>query len=301
MLNNFQTIIRKRTKDSEIVVAQRLKRQITIVDKLFREAGMKLARMDDVAGCRIIFPDNDSLHAFRTEFHKSNFRHKRKNNLDKYDYIKKPKGSGYRGIHDIYAYDARSIKGAVYSGLMIELQYRTVHQHAWATACELIAQMTGNEPKFGRGDENHIEYFRLASEIIARAFEGLPSCYPDMTNAVLIEKFSEMEEATDITFLLRSLRIFDVVQVQSKSIILQLSKDSGLKVHQFKTTREAEEQYFEFEKGDLFDQGKPKDDFVLVSGEAFSHVRSAYQNYFSDARGYLLYIKDGCEKLRNTH
>ncbi len=113
VLNNFQTIIRYKTRGRGIVVAQRLKRRMTIVDKLFRESGMRLARMDDVAGCRMIFSDIDSLYAFRTVFHESKFRHRRKNSLDKYDYIKHPKNSGYRGIHDIYAYDARSPRGAV--------------------------------------------------------------------------------------------------------------------------------------------------------------------------------------------
>jgi putative GTP pyrophosphokinase len=50
VLNTFQAILRNRTKKTGIVVAQRLKRRWTIVDKLFREPHMQLARMDDVAG-----------------------------------------------------------------------------------------------------------------------------------------------------------------------------------------------------------------------------------------------------------
>ena len=50
VLNTFQAILRNRTKATEIVVAQRLKRRSTIVDKMFREPKMQLARMDDMAG-----------------------------------------------------------------------------------------------------------------------------------------------------------------------------------------------------------------------------------------------------------
>jgi putative GTP pyrophosphokinase len=90
VLNTFQAILRNRTRGKGIVVAQRLKRRITIADKLDREPRMQLSRMDDVAGCRLIFSDLPSLSEFRETFHKARFRHRRKNDLDKYDYIKQP-------------------------------------------------------------------------------------------------------------------------------------------------------------------------------------------------------------------
>jgi putative GTP pyrophosphokinase len=61
VLNTFQAILRTRAKGIGVQVAQRLKRRSTIIDKLFREPKMELARMDDVAGCRLIFPDIASL------------------------------------------------------------------------------------------------------------------------------------------------------------------------------------------------------------------------------------------------
>jgi putative GTP pyrophosphokinase len=48
VLNTFQSILRNRTRNKGIVVAQRLKRRVTIVDKLDREPRMQLSRMDDV-------------------------------------------------------------------------------------------------------------------------------------------------------------------------------------------------------------------------------------------------------------
>ncbi|MFA7524824.1 MAG: hypothetical protein WCY91_05520, partial [Acidithiobacillus sp.] len=78
VLNTFQAILRNRTRDSKITVAQRHKRRSTIFDKLARFPEMQLARMDDVAGCRLIFQDIASLNKFRTNFHKARFHHKRK-------------------------------------------------------------------------------------------------------------------------------------------------------------------------------------------------------------------------------
>ena len=152
VLNTFQAILRNRTKQTGITVAQRHKRRTTIIDKLKRYPTMQLARMDDVAGCRLIFNDINSLYSFRDEFHKSRFHHKRKNTIDKYDYIKIHKRSGYRGVHDVYSYDVNSIAGRQLKGLLIEIQYRTKIQHAWATAVEVVGYITTSQPKFDRGD-----------------------------------------------------------------------------------------------------------------------------------------------------
>jgi hypothetical protein len=68
VMNAFNAMLRDRTRGSQITVAQRHKRRSTIVDKLVREPGMKLARMDDVAGIRLIFKDVPSLRQFRIAF-----------------------------------------------------------------------------------------------------------------------------------------------------------------------------------------------------------------------------------------
>jgi hypothetical protein len=64
VLNTFQVVLRTRTKGKKITVAQRHKRKKTIFDKLARLPKMELARMDDVAGCRLIFSSIDQLDNF---------------------------------------------------------------------------------------------------------------------------------------------------------------------------------------------------------------------------------------------
>jgi hypothetical protein len=53
--------------------------------------------------------------------------------------------------------------------------------------------ITENQPKFHAGDERHIEFFRLASEIIARTYERTNSCYPNLTNVQLVRNFRRLD------------------------------------------------------------------------------------------------------------
>ena len=125
LINTFQANLRGRTKGKNIVVGQRLKRGATIVDKLQQGRAVDLATMHDIAGIRLTFPNVDEMAEFRAQFHTSRAKHKLVNDIDKYNYISRPKGSGYRGIHDVYRYHVGSENGVKWNGLLIEVQYRT--------------------------------------------------------------------------------------------------------------------------------------------------------------------------------
>ena len=126
VLNTFKPLLWRRVLGKHVVVAQRLKRRSTIIDKLSREPKMELARMDDIAGCRLIFDDISSLQSFRDKFHDSGFNHKLRHEVDKYNYVDVPKASGYRGVHEIYVYNVNSEQGKAFNGLYVEMQYRTL-------------------------------------------------------------------------------------------------------------------------------------------------------------------------------
>ena len=153
VLNTFKANLIHRARSKGVIFAQRHKRKRTIFDKLDRFPGMSLSRMDDVAGCRLIFKSLSDLYAFRDSFHRARFKHKRRNaeDKDKYDYIKTPKVTGYRGVHDVYEYDPNSVVGRPLAGLYLEVQYRTLVQHAWATAVEVIGFITESQPKVSTG------------------------------------------------------------------------------------------------------------------------------------------------------
>ena len=135
ILNTWQFILRNRINGKKIIFAQRLKRKNTIYDKLQRIENMQLARMHDIAGCRLIFKDEKDMMEYIEKLHNSTgFHHIRKEEQCK-DYITNPKDSGYRGVHDVYAYKSKKgyDRSDKWNGLLVEIQYRTIYQHAWAT------------------------------------------------------------------------------------------------------------------------------------------------------------------------
>lgn len=291
VLNTFQAILRNRTKGTKVLVAQRHKRRSTIFGKLRRFPTMNLARMDDVAGCRLIFPNIDDLYNFRVGLHDANFRHVLKNDSDKYDYIKRPKSSGYRGVHDVYAYDVNSDAGKNYKGLLIELQYRTLYQHAWATAVEVIGFITESQPKFEEGDERFQLAMSLASEIIARAFEEGNSCHPEYANDELVEEFLAIDADVGLMRMLRALNSADGDINENKNVILIFSETEELELRSYRDATDALRALFELEKNSA------ARDIVLVRADTSEEVRIAFRNYFSDARDFIQLIDKGCQKL----
>lgn len=294
VLNTFQTILRNRTRGLKIAVAQRHKRRSTIFDKLNRLPGMRLARMDDVAGCRLIFDTVDTLYAFRKTLHAAHFNHELKNEIDKYDYIKHPKDTGYRGVHDVYAYDVNSEHGKPYKGLLIELQYRTNYQHAWATAVEVIGFITESQPKFKKGDKRYERAMSLASEIIARAYEGGNAFLAELSNADLIAQFLIADQELGLLGMLRGLNAASRDVSEKKNVILIFGAGGDLEDLEMISYRDATDALralFQLEKE------RPGKDVVLVRAETSEEVRFAFRNYFSDAREFIALIEGGCQKL----
>jgi putative GTP pyrophosphokinase len=291
VLNTFQAILRSRTQRTGIIVAQRHKRKSTIIGKLYRFPEMQLSRMDDVAGCRLIFADIPSLYIFRDNFHQARFHHKRRNEIDKYDYIKKPKLTGYRGIHDVYAYDVNSVAGRGLKGLLVEVQYRTVIQHAWATANEVIGFITESQPKFQEGDSRYQSAMALASEILARTFEDSKGPFPHKNNDEIVKEFLRLDEELKLLNTLQGLNAADTMVSKNQNIILIFSESGALEIRTYRNAPEALRELF------LLEKKYPKKDIVLVKADTSEDVRFAFRNYFSDARDFIKLINQGCETL----
>ncbi|MBI5741021.1 MAG: RelA/SpoT domain-containing protein [Nitrospirae bacterium] len=294
VLNTFQAILRNRTRKTQITVAQRHKRKRTIFDKLWRLPGMQLSRMDDIAGCRLIFDNIKDLYSFRNKFHKAHFNHKRRNNIDKYDYIKTPKATGYRGIHDVYEYDVKSDVGKNLTGLFVELQYRTLVQHAWATSVEVIGFITESQPKFQKGDKRYEQVMALASEILARAFENLKGSFPDIDDREVVKQFLALDKELSLLTTLRGLNAADKAVTENRNAILIFSGTRELEIKTYRDSTEALRALFELEKQ------LPDRDIVLVRADTSDEVRLAFKNYFSDAQDFIRLVENGCTKLSKT-
>lgn len=143
---------------------QRHKRLERIIQKLARPNSTDLARIQDIAGLRVIVPSIAEARRLEqdlrkrwsgreaTEIRPSACR----------DYIAEPKSNGYRAIHLITERDAR----------LVELQIRTANQQFWADCVERVSDEIGAELKSAEGPPEVEEFFIEAGEMVARLDAG---------------------------------------------------------------------------------------------------------------------------------
>ena len=291
VLNTFQALLRNRVKDYGGSVVQRLKRKSTIFDKLHRQEKMELSRMDDVAGCRVILPDIKALQEFRASLHKANFKHALKNEPDKYHYIRRPKKDGYRGVHDIYAYDVTSIEGQPLKGLSAEIQYRTLVQHSWATANEILGSITGAQPKYHRGDPRYVEAMALAGEILARGLEGYTGAFGGWTVTQVVRRFIELDLELGLRLRLKALQVADQAKNSPHGHVVLSKSGFTLTVSNFENAEDAMAYLFKKENLD------PETDTVYVTGDSVDGIRLGYKNYYDDATEFLTMLEEAARRL----
>jgi len=300
ILNTFQANIRNHSRGVARTVGQRLKRRNTILDKLRREPNMPLAAMHDIAGCRMVFDNLSDLVKVRESMHGARWRHSLTHEHDRYDYITRPKGTGYRGIHDVYEYRVNSVGGVPWNGLRVEIQYRTLPQHAWATAVEVADLITSNRIKFADATAHYLRYFQLASEIISRTAEDVPSCCPDLSSERLRSEFLSADRRLGLLQTFDNLRGTSVSNIRFRRNTLLIFRfdlpdaEEALQIKTYENVNRAIEAYdaLELEYGDTAD-------IVLVRGESEENIRDAFRNYFSDARAFVDLIREGVDALAN--
>ncbi|BCZ41474.1 TPA: RelA/SpoT domain-containing protein [Serratia marcescens] len=172
MKNHLARTAAKVDKEKKILVARRLKRLYTIIDKLERPSldggktsnSIQLTRMQDIGGCRAIVKNIEQLKHLKDRLVKSRSVHKI---IKEYDYLT-PKDSGYGGIHLAYSCFDHSDEKFPWRKTKIEIQLRTELQHAWATSLEIIDTL--EDIKLKTSSEGHEEwrrFFYLAGCLVA--------------------------------------------------------------------------------------------------------------------------------------
>ena len=283
--------------DSEAVVVRRLKRTPSILAKLKREDGMKLDRMEDIGGCRVVVSTKEQVYEVRDAIVDGRTRNILRRQRD---YIKEPKDSGYRGIHLVYRYNGEKRQ---YSAHSIELQIRSKVQHSWATAVEVVGTFTRQGLKASQGHEAWLNFFKLASI----AFE-------DIENKKLAKNAESKDRLELIKYIdrlgvLHKLRAFAVStkhlgnDKKNKDdyflLILEVDK-SNIKVMRFSRHQidSATKKYAELETE--FKDNKDKD-VVLVSAESVHGLKKAYPNYFADTTEFSKNITRVLEANKALH
>lgn len=294
LINVFQANLRKRCAPIGYPVGQRLKRRPTIIDKLAREPGMDLARMNDIAGCRVILPSLKELYEFRDGLLEAKWRHKLIHEPDKYDYLISPKETGYRGIHHVYKFVSRGVRAELWNGLRIEIQLRTYAQHVWATGVETGDLLTMGRAKFGDGDGDYKRYWLLASEIIARTREGQPAALSELNSEELAEEFLHLDNQLNIRRLFRSARRSRPQLEANRTTVLIYRNDlkRPLSAYSFSKWEQAIK-FYNYKESQLGE----KADVVLVEANNVRNLRKVFQNYFSNTTDFLRYINTGVELL----
>jgi len=135
-------------------LGQRLERMVTIRDKLVRQPGMALSRMQDIGGCRAVLLTQADVDAAVEHLRQ---RHALELLAREAGYVAEPKSDGYRAKHVI----GRS------GGVLIEIQLRTELQHRWAELVEQFDRRRGTDLKTGRGSEEAAALMRRAAEVFA--------------------------------------------------------------------------------------------------------------------------------------
>jgi hypothetical protein len=297
---------RAKKASKKSLVAQRLKRLESIEAKLRRfgkpradgkPSKMKLSQMQDIGGCRAVVPSPWHLarlvKVYDRDFVEAHKRPRPDRSLcyEKYDYIKKPKADGYRGVHFVYKYQSGRAAHAPHQNLRIEVQLRTGLQHAWATAVETAGIFTKQALKSNVGSENWLRFFALMGSAIAMRerrplVPGLPT-----DRKALLGELKELAMILDVRNILTGYR-FAVERLtgpkryKQRLFLLVLDPDE----HRLATypynddqLKEATDRYMEVEKVNR----DTRKQAVLVRVSSFDDLRAAYPNFYGDTDVFL--------------
>ena len=273
--------------DPAALIAQRVKRLVSISAKLQRFPTMKLSQMQDLGGARAILSNVMMVRETVKHFETSRARHERAS-LD--DYITTPKVSGYRGVHLVYRFQSGNRHKRIYNGLKVELQLRSAYQHAWATAVETVGTFSGQALKSSLGSEQWQKFFALmGSEIALREktplVPGTAQTRQELRDA--LRNYSDVLKVMDRLrgYRLAVRALTATRQNDAKYFLLQLDPASSeLLVKGFDALEEAAREYEDAEKLVREKEGR---DAVLVSVDSISALQKAYPNYFADTRVFM--------------
>ncbi|MYF28171.1 MAG: RelA/SpoT domain-containing protein [Gammaproteobacteria bacterium] len=281
----------------DAIVAARLKRLSSIEAKLGRFRSMRLGRMQDVGGCRVVLPSVADVLSITGRYGRKPSPHAV---IHSDDYIAEPRASGYRGVHLVSRFRPQGEEQAVYEGMRIEIQLRSRLQHVWATAVETVGTFSGQALKSSVGDERWLRLFALMGSEMAFA-EGRP-LVPETpkTRQALREELSKVAHRLDAVARLEryreTLRVLEGHvrngQAEYFHIIVDSMPDDVARVRWNEyAEHEREEAILAFEEVEAAIEHFPGADTVLVRVASIDTLRDAYPSYFADTRVFVDQLK----------
>jgi len=283
--------------DKKVLSAQRLKRIPSIVNKLKRYESMKLHRLQDIGGCRVILSDIDQVYDLKKDITKKFSNHLL---VKENDYILEMKDSGYRGIYLIYKYQGKTHTS--FNNHLIEIQLRTRLQHAWATSVEILGTYLNESLKSSQGNQEVLDFFKKVSLLFSFAEKNSADMNTDSMKALKKSVIDDIKQLDIIT----KLKAFSVT---TKSISKGDKKDGYsllnldtskmvVNIMHFKKAdlEHAVQEYLRLER----ESGSMNsDNIVLVSTQSVHNLKKAYPNYFADSNKFISNLETLLEKSFN--
>ena len=283
------------------LVAQRLKRMSSIEAKLRRSHQMQLACMQDIGGCRAVLPSADDVLAVVRQYDRSRALHEP---LGRHDHLASPRDRGYRGVHLVYGYRTKSDAHAAYSGMRIEIQFRSRLQHAWATAVETVGTFSGQALKSSEGNAAWLRFFALMATELA-CTEGLPPVPGTPADRgtlrrELVQLAAEINAGARLEAYGRTLRILEGDVRNGRAAYFHIYLDLAGETVRWNeySANEREEAIQAYEEVETAIRRFPGAETVLVQVDSVEALRRAYPNYFADTTVFLAELQKAIRKGR---
>ncbi|MDR2850312.1 MAG: RelA/SpoT domain-containing protein [Verrucomicrobiota bacterium] len=288
-LHQFQMMLQRSHVakiDPSGIVAQRLKRLPTIIDKLKnRQQHMALSRMQDIGGLRVVLGAVSKVREVERRIQAARWKHHLKNRKD---YIAEPRESGYRGIHLVYEY--QSARKPDFDGLLIEIQLRTRLQHLWATAVETVGVFYQEALKSSLGSAMWLDFFKLASACFALEENEQPSAeFRSLTRDALTARLREHIAAHNLLPLLKAITpLSEKLPTLPKGtayLLIRAESGGAVSVIPFRDETAASDFYGDLEQAAGTLSGATQ--VVLVAVSDLRKLRQAYPNFFMNLSDFL--------------
>jgi hypothetical protein len=293
-INTFQATLRKRLLpiDRKALVAQRLKRIPSIIEKLRRFPDMQLARMQDIGGLRAVVGTLKQVELLHKNYKEMLFQHEL---VSERDYITRPKKSGYRSIHLVYRYKNNITPD--YDGLLIELQFRTRQQHAWATAVETMGTFLDYALKSSEGPEEWLKFFALTGSAFAYlenrtpvpGFENLTAQETFKAVALKAQQLKVREKLSGFGTAINAIHSDKRKGTYYLLILDPIAKTIRFQAYSKERFDIATADYLKAEKQIV--EGS-QTQAVLVATASVEALRRAYPNFFLDTHEFLNVLKN---------
>ncbi len=277
------------------IIARRLKRLPTIIDKLQRRTldgksnnSICITRMQDIGGCRVIVDNKKQLEDINESLNKSRTKHITKKIVD---YNKAPKSTGYRGIHRVYNCYG-NLPSHDWKGFTIELQLRTRLQHLWATTIEVVDLCEGKTLKTNPYDADPmwVDFFKKMSEFLAYkdGFIKLSNEELNVLKEKLIAlnlKLTAIDRLSSFNLIFSDKSIMSETKNKRYAIIFIQGKHVYYKFFSEKMKASALKMYSDIEKD-------PDCNSLFVEMDDIKKISIAYPNYLIDTKEFIDMFKE---------